>query len=128
MPTLDELGQPLGDDSQPPRNAGLMRAGSVDDLPGLAADLAAFAPPDAWFVERPSVVHAHAFAAPTDQGSEVRVVFLVHPGVRRQTARLVVPPGTTLRDVVDGNRFLSDAGVATIDINPRDARMLIVES
>lgn len=41
LPTLDELGEPLGADATPPRRAGTMRPGSLDDVPGLAADLAA---------------------------------------------------------------------------------------
>ncbi len=127
MPTVDELGQPLGDDLPPPRKAGLMQPGSLDDLAGLAADLAALAPPEAWFVERPSSVHAHAFAQPGD--GAVRAVFLVHPADRRHIARLVVPTGTRLRDVLDQARFSDEGepGIVAIPVGPHDARMLIVE-
>jgi len=104
-----------------------MRPGSLDDVAGLAEDLAALAPPASWFVERPSGVHAHAFAQPGDEPDRVRVVFLVHPGDRRVQAQLIVPTGTTLRDPLDGARFGDDAGVVAVPIGPRDARMLIVD-
>src|SRR5258708_21057958 len=42
-PSHDELGQPLNADTLPPR-VGRLKAGSLDDLPGLAADLAPLAP------------------------------------------------------------------------------------
>ena len=127
LPARDELGGPLGDDAAPPRKAGRMRPGSLDDVAGLAEDLAALAPPASWFVERPSGVHAHAFAQPGDEPDRVRVVFLVHPGDRRVQAQLIVPTGTTLRDPLDGARFGDDAGVVAVPIGPRDARMLIVD-
>lgn len=95
-PTLDELGQPLSDPA--PRRAGKIRDGSLDDLPGLAEDLAALAGelPDAWQIERPETCRAYAYA---DADGVVKVVFIVNDGDRPATAVLLADePTTTLRD------------------------------
>lgn len=126
LPTLDELGHPLGDEATPPRKAGLMRAASLDDLPGLAADLAGLSPPARWSVERPSPVHVHTFTSP-EQPEQARVVFLVHTGDAPHTARLRGERGVVLSDAISGERFVDESGVITLTVDARDARMFVVE-
>jgi beta-galactosidase len=124
-PGHDELGQPLADAL--PRRVGRLKAGSLDDLPGLAADLAALAaePSDAWQIERPDEVHAYAHA---DPGGVVRVVFVASDVPRSVTAVLLVDDQTrTLRDPFSHERIPATTGRASIALPPRGVRMLIVE-
>jgi beta-galactosidase len=124
-PSQDELGQPLADAL--PRRVGRLKAGSLDDLPGLAADLAALAaePSDAWQIERPDEVHAYAHA---DPAGEVRVVFVASDAGKPTAAVLVVDDATrVLRDPLSHERIPASAGKATIALPARGVRMLIVE-
>jgi beta-galactosidase len=125
QPGHDELGQPLGDAL--PRRVGRLKAGSLDDLPGLADDLAALAAPasDAWQIERPDDVHAYAHA---DPAGTVRVVFVVSDAAKPASAVLLVDDATrTLRDPFRHERIPVDTGKATIALAARGVRMLIVE-
>ncbi|HEU4727376.1 MAG TPA: beta-galactosidase [Kofleriaceae bacterium] len=125
-PAHDELGQPLLPDSLP-RRVGRLKAGSLEDLPGLAADLAALAgePSDAWQIERPDDVHAYAHADPE---GEVRVVFVASDVDRPVSAVLLVGETTrALRDPFGHERVLVAGGRATIALAPRGVRMLVVE-
>lgn len=123
-PTLDELGEPLGADAAIPRRAGFMRPGSVSDVPGLADDLAALAPVDDWYVERPAGLTVDVFL---DAHAHPRAAVLANPGDRASTARLVVPPDTTLIDVLSGDAFTSAAGVAAVPMPARDVRLFRVD-
>ena len=125
MPTQDELGQPLAD--AVPRRVGRLKAGSLDDLPGLAADLAALAgePSDAWQIERPDDVHAYAHV---DPAGGVRVVFVASDLAKPATAVLLVDDTTrTLRDPFSHERIVAADGKATIALPARGIRMLVVE-
>jgi len=125
VPTRDELGQPLGDAL--PRRVGRLKAGSLDDLPGLAVDLAALAaePSDAWQLERPDDVHAYAHA---DPAGSVRVVFIASDAPRPTSAVLLVDPTTrALRDPFSHERVVVAAGRATFAVPARGVRMFIVE-
>lgn len=117
-PTLDELGLPLGADLAPPRRAGTMRPGSLDDRPGLAADLAALAPRDEWTVERPTGVTVELFE---DAAGRVRALFLANPSAKPARARLTVPPGAALRDALDDKPLRGDA----IDVPAHGLRWLV---
>jgi beta-galactosidase len=124
-PTHDELGQPLVDAL--PGRVGRLKAGSLDDLPGLAADLAKLAgePSDAWQIERPDDVHAYAHA---DRSGAVRVVFVASDVARPTTAVLLVDEATrALRDPFGHERILIDTGRATIQLAALGVRMLVVE-
>jgi beta-galactosidase len=124
-PTRDELGQPFADAL--PRRIGRLKAGSLDDIPGLAADLAQLAdePSDAWQIERPDEVHAYAHADP--QGV-VRVVFVASDATKPASAVLLVDDGTeALRDPFSHERILAAGGRATIALAERGIRMLVVE-
>jgi len=124
-PTQDELGQPLVD--AVPRRVGRLKAGSLDDLPGLAADLAALAgdPSDAWQIERPDDVHAYAHA---DPAGVARVVFVASDLARPATAVLLVDEATrTLRDPFSHERIVAADGKAAITLPARGIRMFVVE-
>lgn len=126
-PVRDELDQPLGDDA-PLRRAGRLKAGSLDDLPGLAADLAALAGElaDAWQIERPDDVRALAYA---DAAGAVRVVFVVSDADRPVHAVLIAGDGVRqLRDPLASEQVRVAGGKATIAVPRRGIRMLIVES
>lgn len=123
LPTRDELDQPLAEPL--PKRVGKLKAGSLDDLRGLADDLAALAgdPPEAWLVERPDDVRAFAHA---DEAGAVRVVFVVSDAVRATTAVLLAD-GKTLRDPLANQTLRIEGGRATVPMPPRGVRMLIVE-
>lgn len=124
-PVRDELDRPL--DEPAPRRAGRLKAGSLDDLPGLAADLAALAGelPDAWQIERPDDVRALAYA---DPAGAVRAVFIASDAPRAATAVLLAGEAARgLRDAVTGERIRIAGGRAQIAVAPRGMRMLIVE-
>jgi beta-galactosidase len=124
-PTHDELGQPFAE--AVPRRVGRLKAGSLDDVPGLAADLAMLAgePAPAWQIERPEDVHAYAHA---DQAGEVRVVFVASDLAKPATAVLLVDDTTrALRDPFSHERVIPDGGAATIALTARGVRMFVVE-
>jgi hypothetical protein len=125
-PTHDELGQPLSADALP-RRVGRLKAGSLDDLPGLAADLAMLAgePSDAWQIERPDDVHAYAHA---DPAGGVRVVFVTSDAAKPAHAVLLVDEtARTLRDPFSHERIVVAGGRATIALPAGGVRMLVVE-
>jgi hypothetical protein len=124
-PTRDELDQPLSD--PPPRRVGRLKAGSLEDLPGLADDLGALAGelPEAWQIERPDSVRAHAFCDPANQA---RIVFVLSDADKPVTASLLVDATTkSLRDPLTREQLAIRDGRAQIAITVRGVRMLIVE-
>ncbi len=124
-PTHDELGQPLAEPA--PRRVGRLKAGSLDDLRGLADDLAALVGElrDAWQVERPDDVRAMAYA---DADGATRVVFVVSDAPKPATAVLLADDrAKLLRDPFTGEQFRIASGRASISLVARGVRMLIVE-
>ncbi|HEU0033526.1 MAG TPA: alpha-amylase family protein [Kofleriaceae bacterium] len=120
-PVRDEFDRAL---DAPPKRMGRLKAGSLDDLPGLAADLAALAePPETWVVERPDDVRAFAFA---DAAGRVRVVFVCSDSAKPASAVLIAQ-GRGLRDPFTQERIRILTGSATIALPARGVRMLIVE-
>jgi Glycosyl hydrolases family 35 len=121
-PSLDERGQPLGD--PPLRRAGKMRPGSLDDLDGLAADLAQLATePAAWRAEPALTALAHA-----EDGSP-RVLFLHNDARRAVTAALETSDATAraLRDAISGERIFLVAGKAELALSASSLRMFLIE-
>jgi beta-galactosidase len=134
-PVRDELDQLL--DEPPPRRIGRLKQGSLDDLPGLATDLAGIAAagaptgaygradhPDAWLIERPEDVRAMAYA---DAHGVVRVVFVVSDAAKPASAILLSGEAKHLRDPFTAERIRVTGGRATIALPPRGVRMLVVE-
>jgi beta-galactosidase len=135
-PVRDELDQPL--DEPPPRRIGRLKEGSLEDLPGLASDLAGIAaagapttavghgdPPDAWQIERPDDVRAMPYA---DAGGVVRVVFVVSDAGKPASAVLLTGErAQQLRDPFTAERIRIAGGRATVAVAPRGVRMLVVE-
>jgi beta-galactosidase len=135
-PVRDELDQPL--DEPPPRRIGRLKEGSLDDLPGLAADLAGIAAagapttaigdgdlPDAWQIERPDEVRAMAYA---DAAGAVRVVFVASDAGKPASAVLLTGErAQQLRDPFTSERIRIAGGRATVAVPPRGVRMFVVE-
>lgn len=122
-PTLDELGAPLAGDLAPPRRAGTMRAGSLDDVPGLAADLAALAARDEWTVERPTGVTVDLF---DDDAGQVRALFVSNPGPRPVRAVINAAAGAALRDAFDDHPLRLDGTTVTVEVPGHGVRWLAV--
>jgi len=125
-PTRDELDRPL--DGPAPRRVGRLKVGSLDDVPGLAADFhqLAFDPThalEAWQVERPAEVRVHAFETP--EGA-ARVVFVLSDADRPTTA--VVLATGVVRDPWTREQLVPVNGRLSIPMPPRGVRMLIVEA
>jgi beta-galactosidase len=121
-PDRDELGRPLA--AALPRRIGRMRAGSLDDVPGLAADLAAVAPPAAgWSVAR----GAADVMTLVDRAGEVRAAVVIHRGARAGRVEVDTPGAVVAHDAITGETVRGgDAGV-TIPVAPRGVRMFVVE-
>lgn len=123
-PTRDELDQPLTDAL--PKRIGKLKPASLDDLPGLAEDLAALAGelPEAWQIERPDDVRAFAFA---NAEHHVRVV-IVASDSPKATSAVLLADGHTLRDPIARETLRIDEGRATIPLPPYGVRFFIVDA
>jgi beta-galactosidase len=125
--TIVVIGPDVPSDHRAPRGAGKLKAASLDDVAGLAEDLAALEGivTQAWRIERPEHVHAAVFHA-TDAGA--RVVFVISDAPRRVTATLLADDtARSLRDPLTNERVQVEAGKALVAMQPRGVRMLIVE-
>jgi beta-galactosidase len=124
IPTRDELDQPIGELET--RRMGRLKAGSLDDLPGLAEDLSQLAGEgEAWQVERPDGVRAAPFA---DATGRVRVVFVTSDRDRGVSATIAGDAAVrALRDPFTGERFAVTDGRATVAMHAGGVRMLVVE-
>ncbi|HLL22113.1 MAG TPA: beta-galactosidase [Kofleriaceae bacterium] len=119
-PTTDELDQPLT--LPAPRRVGRLKAGSLDDVRGLADDLTALAGelPDVWQVERPEGVRVHAFG----DAERVRAVFVLSDVDKPTTATVLAD--RPVRDVVSGEHVAPRDGRVQIALAPRGVRMFVV--
>ncbi|HTL37205.1 MAG TPA: beta-galactosidase [Kofleriaceae bacterium] len=123
-PAHDELDQPLNEPA--PKRVGKLKEGSLEDIAGLADDLAGLAgeTSEAWHVERPDNVRTTAFASPD---GATRVVFVISDAERATTAIVLAGEGaTSLRDV-HGERLRVDGGRVTVPMPARGVRMFVVE-
>ena len=124
-PTRDELDQPLGEAA--PKRLGRLKQGSLDDLAGLAEDLAQLVgdPSDLWRIERPAEVRATPFSGPDGR---VRVVFVTSDNDRAVTAMLLPDPTVAaLRDPFTKEHLYVTDGRVAITMHARGVRMLIIE-
>lgn len=123
-PVRDELDRPLAEPA--PRRVGRLKAGSLDDLPGLAQDLGALADggDGDWQLERPDDVRAHVF---TDAGGAVRAVFVLSDAAVVRTAILRVPTGVRLRDPLSSEGVVPTGGRASLAVPPYGVRMYVVD-
>jgi len=125
----DELDRALGEEARLPRRVGLMRAGSLDDLDGLARDLEATAgggEPD-WSIEDQDgagSIDLSLFEDP-DTGA-VRAAFAGNPSARPLRALLRAPAGVALSDVRSGRALAVEEGGAALDLEPWAVRFLAV--
>ena len=128
-PQRDELDRPLDDDAALPGGAGLIRARSMDDVEGFADDLIGLVearparPPDTWVCEQADI----ACSLFVDGHGAARVMFALNQSARAERVELLVPAGTRLRDPLDGQEFSGPSGTAPVEMEPYQARMLVVE-
>ncbi len=122
-PTRDELDQPIADHALP-RRIGRIRESSLDDLAGLAGDLANLVEPEAWQIERPDDIRAMAF---TNASGATRVVFVCSDAPKPATAVLVADDrATVLRDPFTGEQLRVTDGKLAIAMPARGVRMFVV--
>lgn len=125
QPTTDELGAPL--DSPGPRRVGRLQAGSVEDLPGLAADLEGLAGDSlpAWRLDpAPPTVRLATFAT---ADAQVRVAFVINDGPAAAVTALLVEAGVfTLRDPFAADPLLVERGRVRVPVDAFSVRMLVV--
>ena len=121
VPTRDEFDRPLAEPA--PKRIGKLKAGSLDDLPGLANDLLGLAGDLAIpTIERPDHVRAFAFA---DAGNAMRVIFLANDAAKPANAVLLVE-AASLRDPFTRESFRVAAGKVSIAVPPLGVRLLVV--
>ena len=123
-PERDELDRPLGADAALPRRVGLLRAASLDDLAGLAADLASAAGEGPREIERvdPSTpVHISVFE---DSQGAVRALTLGNPGGAPVDAWLAIPAGSCLVDPLSGEEWRAEDGRVRISLGACGVRFL----
>jgi len=125
-PSRDELDRPLGEDAALPRRVGLMRAGSLDDIDGLARDLAAAAGEDAAAAPVRAAggeVHVSIFE---DAGGAPRAVLVGNPQPGPCTAVLSLAPGLALRDPGGGGLPGARGAEVELPLGPHAVRLLLV--
>ncbi|CAN5865442.1 hypothetical protein BH11MYX2_BH11MYX2_32570 [soil metagenome] len=121
-PTHDELGQPLPHDT-PSKRIGKIREGSLDDVPGLAGDLAGLVEhSDSWQIERPDEVRCFAYADAT----HVRAVLVTNDSPKAVTTTLLAD-GKTLRDPLSKETIAVADGRASVTLASYGVRLFIVE-
>jgi beta-galactosidase len=124
-PTRDEFDRPL--ELAAPKRVGRLKAASLADPAGLAADLAALAGDvdEAWQVEGNHEALAFAYRDPS---GATRVVFVASDVDRPITARLLADDrARALRDAVTREVIRVEAGRVAIALPARAVRMLVVE-
>ena len=125
-PTRDEYGGDLGADAGLPRRAGLIRARSIDDIPGLADDLAAVAGDlsEEWSAEATDIDCA-LFVDADDQPA---VFFVGNRTGEPVVASLVAISGAVLVDAITDEAFTADAdGALAVPLSGHGVRMLVIE-
>jgi beta-galactosidase len=124
-PTRDEFDVPL--DLPVPRRVGRLKAGSLEDPGGLAADLAALAADtsDTWQFARDGDPLAYAYA---DTAGVTRVVFAISDTATPVTAVLHADDrARSLRDALSGEALRVADGRVTVALPAHGVRMFVVE-
>jgi len=118
----DAFDRPLA--GELPKRVGMLNAESLEDLPGLAEDLAALAGEqgDSWQIERPDDVRTTWFA---DTSGAVRAVFVISDAERAVTATLLAD-APTLRDAITGEIIRVAEGKARVAMHPLGVRMFVI--
>jgi hypothetical protein len=101
----------------------MMRAGSLDDVPGLADDLAGLAPRDEWIAARPAGVSTVCYR---NADGHVRALFVTNASARNLRALVVVPEPSRLADAVSGVAIAVVDGHAAIDLTAHATRWFTV--
>jgi hypothetical protein len=124
-PSRDEWGEPLGDDGLLPGRVGLIRAESLEDLDGLADDLAAIAgdlPPEFSTAEAEGV-DCSVFR---DADGEARVLFVANREATARTVDVVVPFESAPLDPFGGPPIEVSDGTAMVPLAGHEVRMLLL--
>ena len=121
-PRRDAFDQPLA--GELPKRVGMLNAASLDDLPGLAEDLAALAGElgDSWQIERPDDVRTTWFA---DATGTARAVFVISDADHPVTATLLAD-APSLRDAITGEIIRVAEGKARIPIHALGVRLFVI--
>lgn len=121
-PSRDEFDQPLGEDGRLPPKVGLIRPESLEDLDGLADDLAAVAGDleDLWIPADGDAVDTSVYR---DRNGSVRVLFVGNRTGNACSPRILVPFGARLEDVTGGDRLAEAAGQVELSLAPWQVRM-----
>ena len=126
-PTRDELDRVLGDDARLPRHLGLMRAGSLEDVDGLARDLSAAAGRDEnWCADREPGAPPVDVSVFEDAGGAVRALFVGNPAPHPVRAEFRAPRGAVLRDPWSGHALESTRGTVGVDLDAHAVRLFAV--
>lgn len=128
-PTRDEHGRSLGSDGALPTRAGLIRRESIDDLEGLADDLAELAGelPDAvadlWLAAEQADVDCSLFV---DQAGAPRVLFVGNRADEDVIADVIVPGGTVLVEPLTDHELMVEGDTVDIALEPQQVRMFLI--
>jgi hypothetical protein len=103
----------------------MMRAGSLDDVPGLADDLGAIVPPpEAWTVARGRDVDCMPLAAPD---GTVRAAVIVNRSAKAQRIELRATGGVSARDPFGGEAPRTTGDDMSLTVASHGARLLVVD-
>ncbi len=125
-PSLDEYGQPLGDDAKLPPHTGLIQEASIDDLEGLADDLTAVAGElSAEFIcVGDAEVDCSLFE---DAGGEPRLLFVANRSRKAVEAEIAVPAGVVVRDPLAEVAVPATAKAIKLRLAPSHVRLLQID-
>jgi beta-galactosidase len=123
-PSRDQDDQPL--DEPPLRPVGKMRAGSLDDLDGLASDLAQLGGAQPWRSSQRACVLSLAW----DEQARPRVLFVFNDGDAAMTTDVtadIASDVASVRDAITGERILARDGALQIAVPATSVRMFVIE-
>ena len=116
--------RPLGADAALPRRVGLLNPASLDDVAGLADDLARAAggeSPVVQPVHGSTAVHISLFE--NSQG-DLCAMTVGNPLAEPVDAALSIPAGMCVRDLLSGDRWSEEDGVVVVPLGAFGVRLL----